>query len=121
MIFTNDKYVKILYFLLLIIEHQKENRHIQIQWKYVQCVSSDKVFSTFQKSIWKSLVECYVDEKWVTDLGLQVFHLKKQATFGSCARIPLSLWKEQEGVQGQKCSGKCLEASDRKAWIFKWR
>ena len=26
---------------------------------------------------------------------------------------------EQEGVQGQKWSGKCLEASSRKAWIFK--
>ena len=26
---------------------------------------------------------------------------------------------KQEWVQGQNCGGKCLEASGRKAWIFK--
>ena len=45
-------------------------------------MSSDKVFSKFPKSIWKkSLVVCYVDEKWLTNLDLQDFHLKKTSNF----------------------------------------
>ena len=44
-------------------------QYIQIQGKYVQCVSLDKVSLIFQKSIRKkSLLACYVHEKWLTNL-----------------------------------------------------
>ena len=55
------------------------------------CVIRQSFFNISKVNMKKSLVECYVDEKWLTNLGLQVFHLKKQATFGNRARIPLSL------------------------------
>ena len=80
-------------------------------------MSSDKNFSTYLKNQYEKrvLLHCYVDEKWLTNLDLQVFHLKKTRN----ARLPLSLWQEQEWVKGQNCGGKCLEASGRKAWILK--
>ena len=56
-------------------------------------MSSDKIFSTYLKNQCEKrvLLHCYVDEKWLTNLDLQVFHLKKTRN----ARIPLSLWQSK--------------------------
>ena len=52
-------------------------------------MSSAKIFSTYLKNQYEKrvLLHCYVDEKWLTNLDLQVFHLKKTSN----ARISLSL------------------------------
>ena len=90
LIFASDKYEKNSYLSLVIVEHQRLSRHF---WKlmthlfkfnesmFIVC-HQKRLFRTFQKSIRKNiLVACYVDEKWLTNLGLQVFHLKKMSSF----------------------------------------